>query len=115
MRTIIAGSRSVHDLNEVLIAVLEAPWVPTSVVSGTARGADRLGEQFAHDFSLPVTRFPADWSAHGKRAGFLRNKEMAEHADALVALWDGHSRGTKSMIDIAAAKGLAVHVRMVQA
>ena len=76
-------------------------------------GSDGGGERFAHDFSLPVTRFPANWDAHGKRAGFLRNQEMAEHADALIALWDGHSRGTKSMIDIATKKGLAVHVHRV--
>ena len=115
MRTIIAGSRSVTDLNEVLAAVLDSPWVPTAIVSGTALGADQLGEQFAHDFSLPVTRFPADWDAHGKSAGYKRNTEMAEHADALIALWDGHSRGTKNMIDIATKKGLKVHVHRVQA
>lgn len=81
------------------------------VVSGTARGVDQLGEQFAKDFSLPVTRFPANWDAYGKQAGFLRDKEMAEHADALIAVWDGKSRGTEHMIDIATEKGLAVHVK----
>lgn len=115
MRTIIAGSRSVHDMNAVLAAVLEAPWVPTTIISGTARGADQLGEQFASDFGLPVTRFPADWQAHGRRAGHLRNAAMAEHADALIALWDGHSPGTANMIETAKRKGLAVHVHRVAA
>lgn len=76
MRTIIAGSRSVHDMDSVLTAVLEAPWVPTLIISGTARGADQLGSIFARDFSLPLTRFPADWNRYGKSAGHRREERF---------------------------------------
>lgn len=79
------------------------------IVSGTARGADRLGERFAHEFGCKLKQFPADWSK-GRQAGMLRNIEMGNYADALVAFWDGKSRGTKFMIDYAKKKKLKVKV-----
>ena len=75
----------------------------TEVVSGTARGIDTLGEMWAAENRLPVKRFHPKW--HGplgqvnKRAGFDRNEQMANYADALIAIWDGQSRGTKHMIE----------------
>lgn len=78
-----------------------------AIVSGMARGADALGVRFAREFNLPLHEFPADWDRYGKRAGYLRNEQMAEFAHGLLAFWDGHSRGTKHMIDIAKAKGLS--------
>lgn len=110
MRTIIAGSRGVTDYAEVLKAVTQTPWRPTAILSGTARGADRLGERWARENGIPIEKFPANWDAFGKRAGYLRNAEMAQNADALIALWDGRSRGTKHMIDLAEKAGLRIHV-----
>ena len=65
---------------------------------------------YAADHNLQCELFPADWEHHGKAAGPIRNAEMAEVADALIAFWDGQSRGTKSMIDLAKRKGLQVAV-----
>lgn len=73
----------------------------TEVVSGTALGIDQAAIEWAHGVGIPVRKFPANWNKHGKRAGYLRNEEMADYADALIAIWDGESRGTKHMIDIA--------------
>lgn len=87
--------------------------VPTSVISGTARGADRTGETWAKARGIPVVRMPANWDAHGRSAGYRRNTEMAEAADALVAVWDGESRGTKHIIEIAKARELNVFVHIV--
>lgn len=109
MKTIIAGSRGFCDYTLLCKSLSCLPWEVTEVVSGTARGADQLGERWGLQTGLPVTRFPADWEKHGKRAGYLRNAEMAEYADALVAFWDGSSRGTKHMIDLANKAGLQVH------
>ena len=80
------------------------------IVSGTARGVDQLGEEYAKRNDLAVKKFPADWDRFGKSAGYKRNKQMAEYANALVAFWDGRSRGTKHMIDLAKAAGLSVSV-----
>ena len=83
-------------------------------ISGTARGADILGEQFAYTYEYDVIRFPADWNTYGKSAGYRRNAEMAKYASeaygVLFAFWDGQSRGTKHMIDLAKRYGLEVHV-----
>jgi hypothetical protein len=87
-------------------------WKPTVVLSGTARGADTLGEQWAKRNNIPVERYPADWDTHGKRAGFLRNWRMARKGDALIALWDGLSRGTEQMIAAANYYGIRVHVEL---
>lgn len=82
----------------------------TEIVSGTARGADKVGEEVASALGIPVKQFIPDWDGLGKRAGFVRNAEMAEYGDALLAFWDGQSKGTKHMIDTATKKGLKVKV-----
>lgn len=81
-----------------------------SIVCGTARGADILGEKYAKEKNFNVAYYPAEWDKYGKSAGYIRNKEMAQNADALVAFWNGVSRGTKSMIDLAKKYSLAVRV-----
>ena len=81
------------------------------VVSGTARGPDTWGERFAQSQSgVELTRMPADWDTHGKRAGPIRNTEMAEYADGLLAIYDGQSAGTQDMIDTAVDRDMPVTV-----
>lgn len=80
------------------------------VVSGTAKGADQMGEFWAEEHGVLVTTFPADWDRFGRSAGYRRNEDMAKYSDVLVAFWDGHSRGTKHMIDLALEHSLEVHV-----
>ncbi len=111
-KVIIAGGRDYTDYVrlEYICAELLQGKFNTEIVSGKARGADRLGEMFAVEHGYPVKYFPANWELHGKRAGPLRNIEMAEYADELIAFWDGKSRGTKHMIDEATKKGLKVNV-----
>lgn len=108
MRTIVAGSRGFSDYGR-LVAALDMREISV-VLSGTARGADRLGERYASERGIAVERYPAQWDVYGKRAGYLRNQEMAERADALVAFWDGVSPGTRHMIDLARRQGLRVWV-----
>lgn len=80
------------------------------IVSGGAKGADCYGEMYAAENNLPKKVFLADWERYGKSAGPIRNREMAEYADALIAFWDGGSPGTKNMIEVAKELGLGVHV-----
>lgn len=110
MKTIIAGSRSINDIHLIAKAITESGFVPTEVVSGGASGADALGEQWAFFNNVPVKRFPANWAEYGRAAGPIRNKVMAEYGEALVAVWDGTSAGTKNMIDEATKRGLKVYV-----
>ena len=111
-KVIIAGSRDFSDfqlLYSKCEEILESQ-TDIEIVSGTARGADKLGEHYASLKGHSVAKFPADWDKHGKAAGYVRNKEMAEYADMLIAFWDGESRGTGHMINLATEKGLDVHV-----
>lgn len=104
IKLIIAGSRNLDE--EALVEQLKEMQTQNhdlvkavEIVSGGAAGADRAGEIYATGQDLPIKRFPADWGTHGKAAGPIRNKQMAEYADALLVFWDGVSAGTKNMID----------------
>ena len=85
-------------------------------ISGTAAGADRLGERFALSLNAQVHRFPADWNTYGKSAGYIRNEQMAKFAisqnsyGVLIAFWNGQSKGTKHMIDLAEKYGLEIYI-----
>ena len=114
-RVIIAGSRSFSDyalLREQCLSILQEKMRThrVIVVSGHARGADSLGERFAREFNLPFELHPAKWRLLGKAAGMVRNAEMAKCSDALIAFWDGESRGTKHMIKFARRNGLDVSI-----
>ena len=116
MKTIIAGSRDFghhnYDDLDIFIPVMltKIPWTITHILSGGARGADRLGEMWAELNEIPMTQYPADWDTYGKAAGYLRNEAMAKNADALIAFWDGESRGTNHMVDLAEKYGLTIHL-----
>lgn len=114
-RVIIAGSRDFSDYgllqqkcDDLLSAKRQSREIV--IVSGTARGADQLGERYARERGYKIQRFPADWDRDGKAAGPIRNAKMAANADALIAFWDGESRGTKNMIATAGRRGLDVRI-----
>jgi len=112
MKVIIAGGRDFSDydnLCQVCNKILSEQ-TNIEIVSGVASGADKLGERFAFDNGYPIKQFPADWDKFGKSAGYKRNAEMAEYADALIAFWDGKSKGTKHMIDLANDAKLKVRI-----
>ena len=112
-RVIVAGSREFKDyqlLKKTLDDFLQDQKEPIRILCGMARGADELGLLYAHWHNYELERHPAKWNIHGKRAGFIRNEEMANNADALVAFWDGKSHGTNDMIKRAKKHGLSIRV-----
>ena len=113
MKTIIAGSRNLAEDSLVQEAIRESHFNITEVVSGGAVGIDELGEEWSRKNNVRLTRFIPDWTSYGKAAGVIRNGEMASYAEALIAVWDGKSRGTKNMIDQAKKLGLKVYVKVV--
>lgn len=112
MKVIIAGGRTFNDYNKLkqTCDFLLGNQEDVEIVSGTANGADKLGERYAHENNRELTTFPADWNTLGKSAGYIRNKQMAEYADALIAFWDGTSKGTLHMINLAEQNKLKVRV-----
>ena len=115
MRVIIAGSRAINDYATVCDAVQRSALTIGRVLSGMARGVDTLAVRYAAENGLPLDAFPAQWSKWGRAAGYRRNVQMARNADALIAIWDGKSPGTKHMIDVATARRLRVFVMLLAA
>lgn len=115
-KIIVAGSRDYTNFEKVeydLMMYFKANRLhraDVEIVSGCAKGADTLGIQFAEKYGLNLTKFPADWDKYGKSAGYRRNAEMAKYADVLFAFWDGKSKGTQHMINLANDANLDVHV-----
>lgn len=101
MKIIIAGSRGILVPVETMQEIVSTLGIKVeAVVSGFCPDCpDESGESWACYANLPKFFFPADWDTHGKAAGPIRNKQMAEFGDALLAFWDGKSRGTKNMMD----------------
>lgn len=125
IRIIVAGGRDFDDytmlrstIHNLLFALIDRyddlEKSNIRFISGSARGADSLGEKYANNYGYNLSRFPADWDNLGKSAGYIRNKQMAEFAiddnsiGILLAFWDGKSKGTKHMIDLAKKNDLEV-------
>ena len=113
MKVVVAGGRDFNDyklLKETLDNFQQEYGNITEVVSGGARGSDKLGEQYANENKIPIKRFVPDWEGLGKKAGHVRNRKMGdyakEHNGMLAAFWDKQSKGTKGMIDYATKIGL---------
>jgi predicted nucleic acid-binding protein len=113
MKVIIAGSRDITDyqfVKEAIEAAIETSgFVITEVIFGCAKGVDTLGEKWARENNIPIAHFPADWKQYGKRAGHLRNSQMADYGEALIAARIDETPGTTNMIEIAEKKGLKIY------
>ncbi|QIN79644.1 DUF2493 domain-containing protein [Rubrobacter marinus] len=113
MKVIIAGPRDLVLLEEqVEKAIAASGFEVTQIVEGGATGVDSSAAWYAEQSGIPYKSFPADWTRHGKAAGPIRNREMADYADALLVIKrEGEeTSGTASMIREAKKRGLPVHV-----
>lgn len=104
MKIVIAGGRDFKDYSlfcvtcdDIIQRYLKLKYEEVEIVSGGAKGADRMAENYAKNKRYKFTKFPADWKKHGKAAGPIRNSEMREYGDYLIAFWDGESKGTKDI------------------
>lgn len=115
MKVIIAGSRSIQDKDIVRKAIKDFPEEINEVVCGGCRGPDQIGKEWAEENDIDVKVFEPNWGEYGKAAGPIRNRKMAKYANALVAIWDGESSGTKNMIKQAKSKCSGpIHVKEVR-
>jgi hypothetical protein len=114
MKVIIAGCRYISSVLLIEQAVKESGFYITEVVSGGCRGIDICGEEWANVKCIRITIFNAEWKKHGKKAGMMRNGVMAQYGDALIAIWDGESRGAKNMIDLMRKKNKPVYILEVK-
>lgn len=100
-------------MQDVERAIEKSGFDVTCVISGGAIGVDTLGVKWARENRKEVILRPADWQRYGKRAGYVRNVEMAQIADAVICVWDGKSLGTRMMIGIARRFELPLHVHHI--
>ena len=110
MRVIVCGSREWTSREAIADRLFDLP-PGSTIVHGAAKGADRIAGQEAQKLGHLVEEHPADWEKHGKRAGYIRNALMASlGADLCIAFWDGRSRGTAMMVDIAEENGIPLEL-----
>lgn len=107
LKVIVAGSRDFNDykkleniLDKFNLLIKNKGYEINQIISGTCKGADLLGERYAKENNIDIVRFPAKWNTYGKKAGYLRNLEMGEYGDILIAFPIGESKGTYNMINI---------------
>jgi predicted Rossmann fold nucleotide-binding protein DprA/Smf involved in DNA uptake len=96
----VIGSRTFNDYNLVEKTLSGIDDIDC-IVSGGAKGADSLGEEYALNNSIKTMIFKPDWKRYGRGAGFVRNKTIIDNADVVVAFWDLKSKGTKNSIELA--------------
>ena len=113
MRVAIVGSRSISDYALLEEAVRESGFDVRVVVSGGARGVDSLAERYAKRHGCKMVVYVPEWEKHGRGAGMLRNAHIVNDAEALIALWDGKSRGTRNSIARALARGIPTYIHDV--
>ena len=113
MRVLVAGSRSITDPAIVHKAILDSGFAITTLISGMARGVDRLADAWAKANSIPVSRYYANWNEHGRAAGMIRNRAMVEQAEAAVIVWDRVSAGTRHTIGLVKQKAIPIFLLMV--
>jgi hypothetical protein len=122
LKIIIAGGRDFEDYNflkfhaDIFVNDLkkEFPDAVIQIVSGGAKGVDSLGERFAEENGYDKVIFKADWSKYRRAAGPIRNAEMASWSTHLLSFWNGTSKGTKSMINLAKKENCVVRVIKIE-
>lgn len=113
---IIAGGRDFNNylvaysvIDRIVVEILENG-DNLVIIEGGAKGADRIGREYAQEHGIPFITKEADWFTYGRAAGPIRNEIMAKMGTDLIAFWDGQSRGTKHMIKTAESANLNVHI-----
>ena len=125
IRIIVAGTRTFSDY-ELLRSKLDDficklkqkhPDKQVVIITGAAKGADQLGSLYAKNHNIPLKEFPADWNTYGRAAGPIRNQQMLDYAlretPALIVFWDGESRGTKNMMNIAKRHNVQTEIVLI--
>ena len=106
MKLAIIGSRTCPpvDIEQYL------KYIPDTIVSGGARGADTYAREFAQKHNLKLIEFLPEYDKYGRGAPLVRNKLIVDECDCVLAFWDGTSRGTKFTLDYAKEKGKPIKI-----
>ena len=111
MKTAIIGSRDFQNFEDLVecLGNHQAPII--QIVSGGAKGADKLAERCAKERNLPTEIYLTDYNKkYGKSAPLKRNIQIIEASERLIAFWDGKSTRTAYTIREARKRNIAVFV-----
>ena len=106
MRLAIIGSRTCPPID----IATHLTYIPDTIVSGGARGADTYAKEFAMKHNLKLMEFLPEYDKYGKSAPLVRNRLIVENCDCVLAFWDGKSRGTKYTLDYASELGKPIKI-----
>jgi hypothetical protein len=112
VKVLVSGSRDIDDNAVVYDAIINSPWEPSVLIHGDASGVDKIADRYARLHKIDTDVHPVPewvWEKVGRKAGPMRNDYMVQQADALVAVWDGESSGTKDAMQQAESEGLPVY------
>lgn len=109
MKLAVIGSRNCPPID----IASHLKYIPDTIVSGGARGADTYARLFAEQHNLKLIEFLPDYDKYGRNAPLVRNKLIVEECDCLIAFWDGKSRGTKYTLDLAEKMGKPTKIIMI--
>lgn len=112
MKIAVIGSRTFNNY-ELVEKVLDSFPNIDLIVSGGAKGADYLGEKYAYFHNIKKLIFKPEWDKYGKKAGIIRNKDIIDNADIIIAFWDGKSTGTKHSIEYAKKKNKKLIIKYI--
>ena len=101
----IIGSRTFNDYE--FFKEKLANYSMEMIISGGAKGTDSMAHDYSQDFNIPITVIKPNWKL-GKHAGLLRNIEIIDLCDFVIAFWNGNSKGTKQAVDYAKKIGKEV-------
>jgi len=110
MKVVICGSRGITDKKYIFDCINNSKYHIKEVVSGHAKGVDMIGEEYAIANGVPVKIFEPDWNKYGRTAGIIRDKAMVSYADAVIAIWDGKSKGTYFTINYTKRMGKPIRI-----
>lgn len=115
-RIVVGGSRNFFDYEqlEAYLDVCLSAYSDVVIISGHCQGTDLMAERYATEHGLAIEVIPANWKKYGRAAGPIRNREMVERSDVVIAFWDGKSRGTRSLIEYARALKKELRVKMIE-
>ncbi len=102
MKLLICGSRTIQNKEYIYNCIDDVirrfNLDITQIIEGNADGVDKQAGFYAIERLLKLETFPPNWKKNGKKAGYIRNWEMAHLCDGGIAIWDGISKGTKYTI-----------------
>jgi len=109
MKLAVIGSKEFQDFRLLAIEIEKENNV-TKIISGAALGTDSLARRYAIQNNISLLEFPPDYAKYGTQAKHVRDNQIVNHCDKVLAFWDGVCEGTKYTMDYAHQQKVPVRI-----